>query len=91
MSDILVRTEKFNLADGSKLIAKVPLNWKKSFSQGVVTPHKMRNCSDCQKYNLCDGCDKIVNQKREFSANLNEIKWESPDDFGFMLPKYIIT
>ena len=27
--------------DGDKLIGKVPLNWKKSFSQGVVIPYKL--------------------------------------------------
>ena len=34
---------------GDKLIGKVPLSWKKSFSQGVSIPHKMRNCSNFQK------------------------------------------
>ena len=76
---------------GDKLIANVPLSWKKSFSQGVVIPHKMRNCNKCSKDVLCDVCDKLVNQKKEFSANLNELKREAPNEFGHMLPKYIIT
>ena len=75
--------------EGDKLTAKVPLSWKKSLSQGVVIPHKMRNCSDCIKDILCDECDKLVYQKKEFSANLNEIKREAANDFGHMLPKYI--
>ena len=75
------------MADGNNLIAKVPLSWKKSFSQGVSIPHKMRKCSNCQKDFLCDDCDKLVNQKKEFSANLNELKREAPDDeIGHMLP-----
>ena len=37
------------MADGDKLVANVPLSWKKSFSQEVVIPHKMRNCTDCKK------------------------------------------
>ena len=41
VSDSLDRKQYFNIADGGKLIAKVPLSWKKSFSQGVVTPHKI--------------------------------------------------
>ena len=49
VNDNLDRKEYFNMADGGKLIAKVPLSWKKSFSQGVVIPHKMRNCTDCKK------------------------------------------
>ena len=79
------------MADGDKLVAKVPLSWKKSFSQGVVIPHKMRHCTDCKNNSLCDRFDKLVNQNKEFSANLNELKRGKPIDFGYMLPKYIIT
>ena len=46
-SDNLDRKEYFKMADGDKLVAKVPLSWKKSFSQGVVIPLKMRNCHKC--------------------------------------------
>ena len=66
------------------------MSWKKVFIQGIVIPQKMRNCSDCKKDILCDECDKIVNQKKEFSANLNEFKREKPNQFGHILPKYII-
>ena len=52
------------MADGGNLIAKVPLSWKKSFSQGVVIPHKLRNCTDCKIDSLCGRCDKSVNQKK---------------------------
>ena len=76
VSDNLDREEYFKIADGYKLVAKVPLSWKKSFSQGVVNPHKMRNCINCTKDVLCDDCDKLVNQNKEFSANLNELKRE---------------
>ena len=58
VSTNLNRKEYFNMADGSKLIAKVPLSWKKSFSQGVVIPHKMKDCLNCKKDILCDNCDK---------------------------------
>ena len=91
VSDNLDRKEYFNMAEGDKLVAKVPLSWKKSFSQGVVIPHKMKNCSDCKDDILCDECDKLVNQRKEFSANLNELKREPPNDFGQMLPKYIFN
>ena len=79
------------MADGGKLLAKVPLRWKKSFSQGVAIPHKMKNCGDCKKAFLCDICDQLVNQNKEFSANLNEIKRQPPIKFGHMLPKNITT
>ena len=90
-SDNLDRKEYFKMDDGDKLVAKVPLSWKKSFSQVVVIPHKMRNCNKSTKVVLCDDCDKIVNQNKEFSANLDELKREKPNDFGHMLPKYIKT
>ena len=61
------------MADGDNLIAKVPLSWKKSFSQGVVIPHKVRYCTKCKKDILCESFDKLVNQKKEFLANLNEL------------------
>ena len=44
VSDNLDRKEYFNMYNGDKLIAKVPLSWKKSFSQAVVIPHKRINC-----------------------------------------------
>ena len=51
----------------------------------------MRNCNDCKKYNLCGECDKLVNQRKGFSANLNELKRQAPNEFGLMLPEYITT
>ena len=89
--DNINRKESFKMFEGDKLVAKVPLSWKKSLSQGVVIPHKKRNCNKCSKDQLCDDCDKLVNKNKEFSANLNELKREKPTEFGHMLPKYIIT
>ena len=91
VSDNLDRKESFKKADGDNLIAKVPLSWEKSFSQGVVIPHQIRKCSDCKKDILCDDCDKLVNQNKEFSAKLRELKREKPIDLGHMLPNYKIT
>ena len=91
VSHNLDRKEYFKMFEGDKLGAKVPLSWKKPFSQGVVIPHKMRNFIKCSKDVLCDDCDKSVNQNKKFSANLNEIKREKPNKLGHMLPKYITT
>ena len=74
VSDNLDRKENFKMFECVKLVAKTPLSWKKSFSMGVVIPHKMRNCNKCTKGILCDGCDVLVNQNKQFSANLKEIK-----------------
>ena len=51
----------------------------------------MRNCNKCGRDILSDGCDKLVNQNKDFSANLKELKWQPPNEFGRMLPKYITT
>ena len=40
----------------------------------------MKNCNKCAKDVLCDECDKLVNQKKEFSGNFNELKLEQPND-----------
>ena len=64
--DNLDRKESFKMFNGVDLVAKVPLSWKKLFSQGVVSPHKMRNCNKCANDVLCDGCDKLVNHKKKF-------------------------
>ena len=40
VSDSLDRKDYFIMADCGKLKAKVPSSWKKSFSQGLVIPHK---------------------------------------------------
>ena len=91
VSDNLDRKEYFKMVDGDKLIARVLLSWKRSFSQGVVIPHKMKSCSECRKDIICESCDKLVNQRKNFSVNLNELKREPPNEFGHMLPKYITT
>ena len=49
VSNNLDRKEFFKMYNGDKSVAKVPLSWKKSFTQGVVIPHEMRNCIDCIK------------------------------------------
>ena len=91
VSDNLDKKGYFKKFEGDKLVAKVALSWKKSFSMGVVTPHKMRICNKCTKEILCDDCNKLVDQNKEFSAKLNELKRRSPKDFGHMLPKYKFT
>ena len=92
VTDVLDRKEYFNMAKGDKLVVKIPLSWKKSFSQGFLIPHKMKNCNKCSKDILCGDCDdKLVNQRKEFSANLNELKRKKPNDDGHMLPKYMIN
>ena len=91
VSDILHRNECFNMVYGGTLIAKVPSSWKKSFSMDVVIPNKRRNCGDCTINNFCDNCDKLVNQKKEFSADPHDLKRQAPNEFGQMFLKYKTT
>ena len=49
VSDNLDRKKYFKMFEGDKLIAEIPLSWKKSFSYDVVIPHKVRNCNKCTK------------------------------------------
>ena len=58
---------------------------------GVVMPIKIRNCNKYTKDLLCDNCDISVNQRKDFYANLNQLKRQPPNEFGHMLPKYITT
>ena len=51
----------------------------------------MRNCGDCKKVSLRENCDKLVNQRKEISAILSEMKREPPNEFCHMLPKYILS
>ena len=88
VSDIFWQ-EYFKMFEGDKLIAKVSLIWKKSFGYDVVILHKMKNCYKCTKGIFFDDCDKLVNQNKELSANLNEIKRQSPNELCHMLPKFI--
>ena len=77
--------------EGDKLIAKVPLSLRNSFSYSVVFPDKMRNCKKCTKDNLCNDRDKLVNPIKDFSANPIELKRQPPTGFSHLLPKYITT
>ena len=54
---------------------------ERKFSMDVVKPHKKRNFCKCTKGHLCDESDKLVNQNEKFSAILNEIKREAPNEF----------
>ena len=73
VSDNLNRKEYFKMFNSDKLIAKVPLSWKKSFNMGVVIPHEMRNCGECKEIFYVKF---VINWliRKKISANLNELK-----------------
>ena len=42
------------------------------------------------KSDLCKDCILSTKQIKEFEANLNELKIKPPNNFGYMLPYYIV-
>ena len=54
----------------------------------VIIPSAEKYCTDCDENFLCDKCNKLVNQTKEFAPNLYELKRQTPDEFRHMLPWY---
>ena len=44
----------------------------------------------CKDNILCEECKLKTKQVKEFEANLNELKRKPPNEFGHMLPYYIV-
>ena len=53
------------MLEGEKISGMLPRSWKKSFSNGVVLPVKMRQCKNCRGKKLCMTCNNQVNEKKE--------------------------
>ena len=50
----------------------------------------MRFCNECNDKKMCSICYNQINENKECEANLNELKRHPPNEFGQMLPYYII-
>ena len=87
---LLHRSQYFKMKEDEKISAMLPRSWKKFFDSGIIIPTKMRFCIECKDNKMCVKCNNQVNEKKEFEANLNELKRHKPNDFGYMLPYYII-
>ena len=87
---LLDRSQYFKMKQGEKISAILPRSWKKSFDNGIIIPKKMRFCNGCDDKKVCNKCNNQINENKEFEANLNLLKREEPNDFGHMLPYYII-
>ena len=87
---LLDRSQYFDMLDGKKITAMLPRSWKKSFNNGIVIPTKMRQCNACKNGILCTTCNNQIKENKEFEANLNLLKRKTPNDFGYMLPYYVI-
>ena len=50
----------------------------------------MSFCNECNDKKMCCKCIIQINENKEFEADLNELKGHLPNEFGHMLPYYII-
>ena len=87
---LLDRSQFFKMIEGQKISAMLPRSWKKSFNSGVIVPAKMRFCNEYDGEKLCNKCNNQINENNDFEANLNELKRHSPNDFGQLLPYFVI-
>ena len=87
---LLDRSQYFKMIEGKKISAMLPKSWKKSFDSGIIIPTKMRFCNECDDNKMCVKCNIHINENKEFEANLNLLKRNAPNEFGYMLPYYII-
>ena len=87
---LLDRSKYFDMLDGKKITAVLPRSWQKSLNNGIVIPTKLTQCNERKDGTLCTTCNNQINERKEFEANLHQIKRKAPNDFGYMLPYYII-
>ena len=66
----------------------LPKSWKKFFNIGIIIPTKMRRCNVRRDGILCTTCNNQINENKEFEANLNLLKRQSPNEPGYMLPYF---
>ena len=86
----LDRSQYFKMIEGEKISALLPKSWKKSFDSGITIPTKMRLCNENNDRKMCDKCKNQIKEIKEFEANLNEMKRHPHNEFGHMLPYYIL-
>ena len=85
---VLDRSQYFQMIEGEKISAMLPRSWKKSFDSGMIIPTKMKFRNECNVKKMCDKCNNQINENKEFEANLNKLKRQPPNEFGYMLPYY---
>ena len=87
---LLDRSQYFKMIEGKKISAMLPKSWKKSFDSGIIIPTKKRFCNECNDNKKCVKCNTHINENKEFEANLILLKRHPPNEFGHMLPYYVI-
>ena len=85
---LLDRFQNFKMTEGKKISTLLPKFCKFLSESGVVIPAKFRFCNECNDKITCNGFNSQVIETREFEANLNLIKRQNPNQFGYMLPHF---
>ena len=84
----LDRSQNFEMIEGKKRSALLSESRKKTFNSGIIIPTKTRFCNECNDKRLCNKCNLIVNETKEFEASLILLKRQPPNQFGHMLPGF---
>ena len=71
---------------GKKLYAKLPLGAKKAWILVLLSLKEERYSTESDKDYNCSGCEKEINQIKEFAPNLNVLKRRHANLAGHMLP-----
>ena len=78
------------MLEGKKISAILPKLRKKSFNIGSTIPTKKRLCNECNDKEMCNNCNNQVIENKEFEANLNLLKRQTPNEFGYIVPYFRI-
>ena len=85
---LLDRSQYIKMTESKKVSASLAKIWKKSFSSIIIIPTKMRFCIESKNERMGKKFNNLVNESKEFEANLNILKREFANDFGHMLPYF---
>ena len=85
---LLDRSQNFDMLEGEKITIMLPGSWKKSFSNSINIPVKMRRCNEWKGKLLCDECENQVNEDKKIESNSNLLTRDVLHQFGHMLPYY---
>ena len=87
---LLDQSQYFKMIEGKKVSAMSPKSWKKSFNSGIFKRTKKNFVMNVEMKKKCNECNNQINENKGFVANLIELKRHPPNEFGYVLPYYIM-
>ena len=73
-----------------KISALVPKSRKISFNSGRNILTKTKFCNERNDKRLCNRCNNQINENKELEAKLNLVKRQPHNEFGHMLPYFML-